>query len=159
MVVQIYYTKNGDDLGLAFTIPKNLARSAFYPAICLKNAEVPLRVPTAGRPWSTSQCSSHQPMLTRSDRQVHLNFGGSAFSHLPEGYCGLVNANTANTTTSTASATPAHGGKGKVHSAVHRTRPPTITRRCDDGRAMYAHHSLSFSSLRASWPNRPTIAW
>jgi hypothetical protein len=28
---QIYYTKNGKSLGLAFEIPQNLQRAAFYP--------------------------------------------------------------------------------------------------------------------------------
>lgn len=36
----ISYTKNGEDLGVAFTIPKqDLADKALYPHIAIKNTE------------------------------------------------------------------------------------------------------------------------
>ena len=78
---EIGYTKNGKDLGIAFTIPKNMLKSAFYPCVCLKNAE------------------------------VHLNFGATAFQHLYPGYTGVQNADPAQTTTSTAGAQGGGGGK------------------------------------------------
>lgn len=36
----IAFSKNGEDLGLAFQIPGKLQGTALYPAICLKNAEL-----------------------------------------------------------------------------------------------------------------------
>lgn len=36
----IYFSKNGQDLGLAFQIPAHLQKQALYPALCLKNGEV-----------------------------------------------------------------------------------------------------------------------
>ncbi len=33
---EIYFTKNGVDLGLAFTIPKSQSQKTFFPAIVLK---------------------------------------------------------------------------------------------------------------------------
>jgi len=38
--LEIYYTKNGNDLGLAFTIPKHQGKQTFFPAVVLKNAEM-----------------------------------------------------------------------------------------------------------------------
>lgn len=37
---EISFTKNGNDLGLAFSIPNNLKTETFYPAVVLKNAEM-----------------------------------------------------------------------------------------------------------------------
>lgn len=34
--LQVKFSKNGKDLGLAFTIPKQLQDSAFFPAVVLK---------------------------------------------------------------------------------------------------------------------------
>lgn len=36
----VSYSLNGQYLGIAFNIPSNLQGQAFYPAVCLKNAEV-----------------------------------------------------------------------------------------------------------------------
>ena len=36
----IWYTKNGKFLGKAFEVPKKLAGQVFYPALCMKNAEL-----------------------------------------------------------------------------------------------------------------------
>lgn len=36
----IAFSKNGEDLGLAFHIPEKLQGTTLYPAICLKNAEL-----------------------------------------------------------------------------------------------------------------------
>ncbi|KAG8251426.1 ATP-dependent RNA helicase ddx1 [Homalodisca vitripennis] len=38
--MQIKYSKNGNDLGVAFTIPASLRDVAFFPAVVLKNAEI-----------------------------------------------------------------------------------------------------------------------
>ncbi|KAH3744762.1 ATP-dependent RNA helicase Ddx1 [Pelomyxa schiedti] len=38
----IGFTKNGSDLGRAFTVPPNILRQGLYPAICLKNVQVSL---------------------------------------------------------------------------------------------------------------------
>ena len=38
----IYFSRNGQDLGLAFEVPSHLRRQALYPAMCLKNGEVAL---------------------------------------------------------------------------------------------------------------------
>jgi len=38
--VQLSFTKNGTDLGVAFTVPAALAAQGLYPAVCLKNAEM-----------------------------------------------------------------------------------------------------------------------
>ncbi|KAG2489591.1 hypothetical protein HYH03_011872 [Edaphochlamys debaryana] len=38
----VSFTKNGRDLGRAFDLPANLQTQVFFPAICLKNAEVAL---------------------------------------------------------------------------------------------------------------------
>ena len=51
----IRYYKNGVDLGEAFAVPAHLRGQAFYPAVCLKNAE------------------------------VELNFGAKDFSFFPKG--------------------------------------------------------------------------
>lgn len=37
---EVKFTKNGEDLGLAFKIPDNLKNETFYPAVVLKNAEM-----------------------------------------------------------------------------------------------------------------------
>ncbi len=59
----ISYTKNGEDLGVAFEVPLPLRGRALYPAVCLKNAE------------------------------VALNFGGAAFAFSPpHGFVGIVSA-------------------------------------------------------------------
>lgn len=39
-VGEISFTKNGKNLGVAFRIPDNMKREAFYPAVVLKNAEM-----------------------------------------------------------------------------------------------------------------------
>lgn len=36
----IAFSKNGEDLGVAFQVTKKLQGSTLYPAICLKNAEL-----------------------------------------------------------------------------------------------------------------------
>ncbi len=60
---QIAYTKNGQDLGLAFDIPENLRKQPFFPAVVLKNAE------------------------------MSFNFGAEPFKHEPvEGHVGFVQA-------------------------------------------------------------------
>ena len=38
--LEIYYTKNGQDLGLAFTISKQQQNQTFFPAVVLKNGEM-----------------------------------------------------------------------------------------------------------------------
>eukprot|EP00057_Strongylocentrotus_purpuratus_P033130 XP_790305.4 PREDICTED: ATP-dependent RNA helicase DDX1 [Strongylocentrotus purpuratus] len=37
---EIYFSKNGKDLGLAFSIPGHLLKLAYYPTVVLKNAEM-----------------------------------------------------------------------------------------------------------------------
>lgn len=59
----ISFSKNGEDLGLAFQIPGKLQGTALYPAICLKNAE------------------------------LIVNFGKEGFKHGPaKGFVGLAKA-------------------------------------------------------------------
>lgn len=54
---EVRFTKNGKDLGVAFSIPSNLRNSTFYPAVVLKNAE------------------------------MSFNFGATSFKHkIPDGY-------------------------------------------------------------------------
>ena len=38
--LEIYYTKNGKDLGRAFSIPKHQGNQTFFPSVVLKNAEM-----------------------------------------------------------------------------------------------------------------------
>ena len=38
--MEISYTKNGTDLGLAFAINRNQYKDAFFPSVVLKNAEM-----------------------------------------------------------------------------------------------------------------------
>lgn len=58
--LQVKWSKNGRDLGKAYDIMNSLKNSVFYPAICLKNAE------------------------------VRVNFGAIPFKHPPQdGYVGL----------------------------------------------------------------------
>lgn len=38
--MEIFFTKNGKNLGVAFKIPDNLRNETFYPAVVLKNAEM-----------------------------------------------------------------------------------------------------------------------
>lgn len=63
---EIYFSKNGVDLGLAFALPGHLHKAAFYPAAVVKNAE------------------------------LRFNFGGAPFRHPPAGplsvYKGLASA-------------------------------------------------------------------
>lgn len=59
----ISFTKNGQDLGVAFQLPGQLREKALYPAICLKNAE------------------------------LVVNFGKDNFQHdPPQGFVGLAKA-------------------------------------------------------------------
>lgn len=39
-MLEISFTKNGKNLGIAFRIPNNMSKEAFYPAVVLKNAEM-----------------------------------------------------------------------------------------------------------------------
>lgn len=41
---EIKFSKNGVDLGKAFTIPQQLKSSAFYPAVVLKVSEMMLNL-------------------------------------------------------------------------------------------------------------------
>ncbi|XP_014244665.1 ATP-dependent RNA helicase Ddx1 [Cimex lectularius] len=59
---KISFSKNGEDFGLAFTIPQQLLRSPLYPTVCLKNAE------------------------------IAFNFGSKPLKHLPKGYKPLTEA-------------------------------------------------------------------
>lgn len=60
---EIRFTKNGADLGMAFSIPDNLRAETFYPAVVLKNAE------------------------------MSFNFGSTEFKHkLLDGYIGVSKA-------------------------------------------------------------------
>ena len=52
--LEIYYTKNGDDLGLAFTIPKHQGNQTIFPSVVLKNAEMLFNF--GDQPWK------HQPL-------------------------------------------------------------------------------------------------
>ena len=48
----IAFTKNGQDLGMAFQLPNKLQGAALYPTFCLKNAELQVRSdssPSLGR--------------------------------------------------------------------------------------------------------------
>lgn len=38
--LEVSFTKNGQNLGVAFRLPENLAKDTFYPAVVLKNAEM-----------------------------------------------------------------------------------------------------------------------
>lgn len=38
--MEISFTKNGNSLGIAFSIPGNLKQDVFYPSVVLKNAEM-----------------------------------------------------------------------------------------------------------------------
>ena len=65
--MEIYYTINGEDQGLAFSINSQFKGQTFYPAVVLKNAE------------------------------MHFNFGDSPFKHKPfEGYKGFTSADPSN---------------------------------------------------------------
>lgn len=56
----VSFTLNGEYLGVAFNIPSSLQGQAFYPAVCLKNAE------------------------------ISINFGDTDFQHHPSGgFAGL----------------------------------------------------------------------
>eukprot|EP00959_Pyramimonas_sp_CCMP1952_P177599 3712432-Pyramimonas_sp.AAC.1 len=40
---EIAFTKNGEDLGVAFNLPQHMRGGcAFYPSVCLKNSEIDL---------------------------------------------------------------------------------------------------------------------
>eukprot|EP00128_Syssomonas_multiformis_P017191 Colp12_sorted_trinity150504_noHs@1768 len=60
--LSIAFTKNGRDLGVAFTLPAHFRKSSFYPACVLKNAE------------------------------VRFNLGDTPFKFLPAGYKGFAKA-------------------------------------------------------------------
>ena len=67
----IKWFKNGKDLGKAYTIPANLKGHAFYPAMCMKNAE------------------------------LKFNFGECMFAHMPKDGCvGIAQAPSENTANS-----------------------------------------------------------
>lgn len=70
--LEIYYTINGEDHGLAFSINSQFRGNTFYPAVVLKNAE------------------------------MQFNFGDSPFKHKPfEGYKGFTSADEKNVTINT----------------------------------------------------------
>ena len=70
--MEIYYTINGEDQGLAFSINNQFKGQTFYPAVVLKNAE------------------------------MHFNFGDSPFKHKPfEGYKGFTSADPSNVISNT----------------------------------------------------------
>ena len=69
---EIYYTINGEDQGLAFSISNQFKGHVFYPAVVLKNAE------------------------------MQFNFGDSKFKYTPfEGYRGFTSADAKNITNNT----------------------------------------------------------
>ncbi|PSC75014.1 ATP-dependent RNA helicase DDX1 [Micractinium conductrix] len=80
----ISYTKNGALLGPAFQLPQHMRGQAFYPAVCLKNAE------------------------------LQVNFGGSPFKHAPPpGYGGLASAPRSTTASWQEAPAGSGGGGGK----------------------------------------------
>jgi ATP-dependent RNA helicase DDX1 len=39
-LMKIKWSKNGNDFGYAYDIPANIRNNAFYPTVCMKNAEI-----------------------------------------------------------------------------------------------------------------------
>ena len=82
----IWYSKNGKKLGKAYDIPKKLAGNLFYPALCMKNAE------------------------------LECNFGGNLsnkpLKHLPSDYTPIALASK----NQSSSSTEASAGGGQSHS-------------------------------------------
>ena len=70
--LEIYYTINGEDMGLAFSINNQFRNHTFYPAVVLKNAE------------------------------MQFNFGDNKFRYQPfEGYKGFTSADPGHVTNNT----------------------------------------------------------
>eukprot|EP00803_Ostreobium_quekettii_P004828 evm.model.scf_578.6 EVM.evm.TU.scf_578.6 scf_578:62481-70261(+) len=80
--MQVSYSKNGQDLGVAFSVTQNLQGQVFYPTICLKNAE------------------------------MAVNFGETAFEYdPPPGFVGIAKAPPSTTATAMDPPRSAHGGE------------------------------------------------
>eukprot|EP00041_Stephanoeca_diplocostata_P030216 m.907818 g.907818 ORF g.907818 m.907818 type:complete len:736 (+) comp23711_c1_seq21:2004-4211(+) len=79
--MEIHYTKNGKYLGIAFEIPSQLQRAAFYPAIVVKNAELKLNfgdTPFRYPPHEKFACFkgvSHATAIERASVAANENSG------------------------------------------------------------------------------------
>eukprot|EP00002_Diphylleia_rotans_P018870 TRINITY_DN364_c0_g2_i1.p1 TRINITY_DN364_c0_g2~~TRINITY_DN364_c0_g2_i1.p1 ORF type:complete len:740 (-),score=147.31 TRINITY_DN364_c0_g2_i1:388-2607(-) len=66
----VSYTKNGQDLGVAFNIPKNLHGSAFYPHVYLQNAELKVNFGASNLGYPLSQFPDYLPLQKANPQHV-----------------------------------------------------------------------------------------
>ena len=69
--MEISYTKNGNDLGLAFAINRNQYNDAFYPAVVLKNAEMQFNF--GDQPWKHEPEPGFKGLVTATEKETVMN--------------------------------------------------------------------------------------
>lgn len=69
--MEISYTKNGTDLGLAFAINRNQYKDAFYPAVVLKNAEMQFNF--GDQPWKHEPEPGFVAFKAATDKEIVKN--------------------------------------------------------------------------------------
>ncbi|KAF5287984.1 hypothetical protein FQA39_LY15566 [Lamprigera yunnana] len=80
---EIKFLKNGQDLGTAFVINKQLSNSAFFPAVVLKNAEMAFNF--GGTPLKYNLPAGYKPINSVSkDKEIVNIMGQSAAADTPQ---------------------------------------------------------------------------
>ncbi|KAF5296130.1 hypothetical protein FQR65_LT10300 [Abscondita terminalis] len=80
---EVRFMKNGVDLGTAFTINKQLANSAFFPAVVLKNAEMAFNF--GDKPFKYNLPNGYKPINSISkDKEIVNTNGQSAAGDTPQ---------------------------------------------------------------------------
>ena len=69
--MEISYTKNGEDLGLAFAINRNQYKDAFYPAVVLKNAEMQFNF--GDQPWKNEPEPGFVGFVAATEKEIVKN--------------------------------------------------------------------------------------
>ena len=69
--MEISYTKNGTDLGLAFAIAPSQYKDAFYPAVVLKNAEMQFNF--GDQPWKNEPEPGFVGFVASTEKEIVKN--------------------------------------------------------------------------------------
>ncbi|KAK5648689.1 hypothetical protein RI129_003581 [Pyrocoelia pectoralis] len=79
---EVKFMKNGADLGTAFRLNKQLASSAFFPAVVLKNAEMAFNF--GDKPLKHNLPSGYKPINSIPKDKVIMNTNGQASTDAPQ---------------------------------------------------------------------------